>query len=128
MELVGLAGLGREAGGKHLIARHLLSLIKRGQTATANNTTVAIVNVGRIDDTHIHLACSHWAEFDLPTLTITQERPTGGVGPKGATGGGVVDVSGDDVDVPSESDKGKLFLDAFKHDAAFAVRTVPGHY
>ena len=100
----------------------LLSVLKRGQAENGNGSSTAALWVGRVDDTHVHLSCSHSAEFDLAKYTITQERPTGGRGPAGPSGTGVVDISGDDVDIPSEDDKGKLFLDAYKHDAQFAVR------
>ena len=100
----------------------MLLTMKRGQSETSNSSAVAAIWVGRIDDTHVHLSCSHWADYNRSMLTIVQERPTGGKGDKGDPGGGVIDVSGMELENPVEGDRGTLWTDAYLHDMYFPVR------
>ena len=55
-------------------------------------------------------------------ISIVQNGATGAKGDKGDPGGGVIDVSGEDLEIPVEGDRGTLWTDAYLHDMYFPIR------
>ena len=107
----------------------------RSGVPKANFTTALIVDLEADDliEMLVYREVDFTANYDIggenSFISILQNGgATGPRGAKGPSGGGIVDVSGVDLEIPDEDDKGTVWLDAYQHDLVFRGPAVPRHH